>query len=429
MPRATNTSTMRYYGKTNAETAIMEHRLGFLRCVLAGHPTVESYGQSEHRSVCARCPFGTSCVDPSECFAIAAIAPGHRSLVLLAVEHRFHAGLAALIGLGCDPNGDAPGTINIAYYSPLQEAAVRGDAESAKLLLEGGAIPDGKGWEKTPLLAACKRGHTEVVRLLLDAGAKSDVTAGYCFETDRGVSTTREYGPRDPYGRVTRTQMGPLDLAISAQSESLVRLLLERGVQDRQISGGVLLCRAVYGGTESLLLLLLERGLKPGPRAECVFKRAAAQNWLGILKWLPESGLDLDYMAFEALLDGALDAFSLILDHSNANAKVSPLFLSLHQERSFPKGAHLLHCACLVNDAQCVEILLDHGASTAVSATNGDSPLHAAVQKGSAKIVALLLTHGADPTKRNGKGKSPLDLATNPMIGKMLQPRVKSAAQ
>ena len=422
---------MSYYGKTNAEIAIMEHRLGFLRCALAGHPTVASYGQSEYRSVCARCPFGASCVDPSEFDrkAIAAIAPDRRPLVLLAVKHRFHAGLAALIGLGCDPNGDVPGTIVVAHYSPLQEAAVRGDVESAKLLLEGGAFPDGKGWEKTPLLAACKRGRTEVVRLLLDAGAKPDVTAGYCFETDRGVSTTLEYGSRHPYGRVTRTQMGPLDLAISAQSELLVRLLLERGVQDRQVSGGVLLCRAVDGGTESLLLLLLEHGLKPGPRAEYVFKRAAAHNWLGVLKWLPESGLDVNYMVFEALLNGAFDAFSRILDHCDPNAKVSPLFLSLHQERSFPKGSHLLHCACLVNDARRVEILLDRGAWTAMSATNGDSPLHAAVQKGSAKIVALLLKHGADPTKRNGKGKSPLDLTTNPVIGKMLQPRVKSAAQ
>ncbi|MEU6847701.1 ankyrin repeat domain-containing protein [Streptomyces sp. NPDC046716] len=59
--------------------------------------------------------------------------------------------------------------------TPLYVAAVQGEAEVVRVLLEAGAAPDreseGPGSEGTPLCAAACWGHTETVRRLLAHGA------------------------------------------------------------------------------------------------------------------------------------------------------------------------------------------------------------------------------------------------------------------
>ncbi|MFD3521951.1 ankyrin repeat domain-containing protein [Streptomyces sp. NPDC058653] len=58
--------------------------------------------------------------------------------------------------------------------TPLYAASVHGDAESVRLLLAAGALPDtesGDGTEGTPLCGAACWGHDDAVRELLAYGA------------------------------------------------------------------------------------------------------------------------------------------------------------------------------------------------------------------------------------------------------------------
>lgn len=79
-----------------------------------------------------------------------------------------------LLRRGANPEGrDPDGT------TPLYLAAVQGEAEVARLLMEAGACPDtesrGPGSEGTPLCAAACWGHTATVRELLAHGADPDL--------------------------------------------------------------------------------------------------------------------------------------------------------------------------------------------------------------------------------------------------------------
>ncbi|NWR40702.1 ASB8 protein, partial [Tachuris rubrigastra] len=69
-----------------------------------------------------------------------------------------------------------------------------------------------------------------------------------------------------------------------------------------------------------------------------------------------------------------------------------------------------LHCACMVADADCVELLLQKGAE--VNALDGYSrtALHYAAEKDES-CVELLLEFGADPNARDGNRDTPLHWA------------------
>ncbi|NXH15264.1 ASB8 protein, partial [Bucco capensis] len=70
-----------------------------------------------------------------------------------------------------------------------------------------------------------------------------------------------------------------------------------------------------------------------------------------------------------------------------------------------------LHCACMVADADCVELLLHNGAE--VNSLDGYSrtALHYCAESDAAWCVALLLAHGADPNAGDGNGDTPLHWA------------------
>ncbi|MFI2040419.1 ankyrin repeat domain-containing protein [Streptomyces bottropensis] len=79
------------------------------------------------------------------------------------------AGVDTLLRAGAPAEtADAEGT------TPLYAASVHGAADTVRLLLAAGALPDtesGRGTEGTPLCGAACWGHTETVRALLAHGA------------------------------------------------------------------------------------------------------------------------------------------------------------------------------------------------------------------------------------------------------------------
>lgn len=82
--------------------------------------------------------------------------------------------------------------------TPLYRAAVQGEREIVRLLLEAGADPNlesGAEDEGMPLCAAASWGRTEIVRLLLQHGADPSAP-------DRGPMTALAWAERNRYAEV-----------------------------------------------------------------------------------------------------------------------------------------------------------------------------------------------------------------------------------
>ncbi|PHZ12613.1 ankyrin, partial [Rhizopus microsporus ATCC 52813] len=73
-----------------------------------------------------------------------------------------------LLDLGADPNEK-----DYAGWTPLHEAALRGQIDVIKLLIKHGADVNARGGEEldTPLHDATENNHCDVVELLLENGA------------------------------------------------------------------------------------------------------------------------------------------------------------------------------------------------------------------------------------------------------------------
>jgi hypothetical protein len=112
------------------------------------------------------------------------------SKLLVAAHEGNVEGVARLLAAGADPNAgarcqfvnDASG--NAVESTALAAAAVNGQLEAARLLLEGGADPSMvNGAGASPLMCAATTGQLEVLRLLLQWGAAVDAV-----EPSRGLT-------------------------------------------------------------------------------------------------------------------------------------------------------------------------------------------------------------------------------------------------
>lgn len=91
-------------------------------------------------------------------------------------------------------------------WTPLHRAAFRGDVETVRALLDGGADADPRardGW--TPLMSACLEGRAAVARLLRDRGAKAELPEHRAIPLDKlacasgDLETARVFAPEWPY--------------------------------------------------------------------------------------------------------------------------------------------------------------------------------------------------------------------------------------
>lgn len=65
--------------------------------------------------------------------------------------------------------------------------------------------------------------------------------------------------------------------------------------------------------------------------------------------------------------------------------------------------------------AECVRLLIKHGADVSVQAKTHSTHLHLAALSGSSDTVRLLLEHGANPTILDGSQRTLLHLASSPV--------------
>jgi ankyrin repeat protein len=196
----------------------------------------------------------------------------------------FHLSLYALLGLLIA--GIAAYAVNrgidarrAAEVVPLQQAAVEGRLDVLRALIAEGAPVNGIGPEGgTPLASAIRADQAESVRLLLDGGAEpSDSALQLAMRYERWeiFASLIEAGG-NPEVRGEWDGRSPLELATERRDLAMIRLLLEHGADPGAIShAGPMaqpaLHHAAEQGMQDVVELLLVHGADP------------SREWMGFL--------------------------------------------------------------------------------------------------------------------------------------------------
>ncbi len=317
--------------------------------------------------------------------------------------------------------------------APVADAAMRGDAEMVRALLQQGADANAaQGDGMTALHWAAERADTAIAEMLIYAGANAEAT------TRIGAYT-------------------PLHVASRAGNGAVVELLLTYGVSPdipTATTGATPLHLAAVSGNAEVVRLLLERGADVDAReaewGQTPLIFAAAQNRSAAVAVLLDAGADpsiaskvLDMQRFSALDRAAgnrqrelVDAFSM-----GGRERVTPAQMQMavlagrdaflsgelpeeedEEENPFrrpsveAKGGltALLHAA-RQGHVEAAIALLDNGADiNQPSAGDATSPLLMATINGQFDLAMLLLERGAEPNLKARLGDiAPLWAAVN----------------
>ena len=321
--------------------------------------------------------------------------------------------------------------------TPLADAAMRGDVEMVRSLLEGGAdldAPQGDGM--TALHWAAERGDQEIAKLLISAGA--DMEAG----TRIGGYTPLHLASKGGHAAVAAVLLEaggdanaltgssaatPLHLAAAAaDGEAVVSLLLSQGadVNAREASAGQtpLMFAAGYNRAASIRTLL-KGGADPAPTTEVinVLERVAVDRLAA--RRLKETisdfrGDELEESEWEPTPDQVQAAIRAQWEVLNDSEAVKPAAEGSSRSRSsrqygeeersggiretlvrYTGGLTALLHAAREGHVEAALSLLDAGADVnQVSAGDATSPLLMATLNGHFDLALLLIERGADPT-------------------------------
>lgn len=270
---------------------------------------------------------------------------------------------------------DAVNEPDRAKWTPLHFAAIWGEPEAARLLLESGADVDPQNGDgNTPLFLAACYGEEALVRLLLDRGARVDakgrrgLTAlhlAVCNDWSGAVSSSAtkyvafkaEHG--DNYFLDTSPDCPP-SMTLGGFKE-IVDMLLDHGadVNARDGYNTTPLMRAVDGGYSEIVKILIAR------KAD-----VHAENTSGSTALHDATGMTGD-----------------------------PKFFIKFGWEGRASG-------------EVVKLLLAAGANPNARDKNGRTPLHGAAAWGRIDLARALLDAGADINAKDNAGTTPLDTAT-----------------
>ncbi|MBZ0097353.1 MAG: ankyrin repeat domain-containing protein [Sulfuricella sp.] len=193
----------------------------------------------------------------------------------------------------------------------LQEAARHGDLNAVKLAIESGVNPRAKdrvGWDS--LMWAVSKERTEVVAYLLDHGADPNARE-YSRPTDGDTLIWRD--PDDPSRGGFASGSTVMDIAIARANPEIVRMLIEKGANLRDID----VCRV---WTHQVLKVLLEKGGVTGATAGRTSVYATA-------------GLNCALSRFAC--SGELESVKLLLDHGAGPDQLDP---NIQEPQKCPAG-------------------------------------------------------------------------------------------
>jgi ankyrin repeat protein len=308
--------------------------------------------------------------------------------------------------------------------TPLHYVAISGNAEIAKLLLDGWAELNAVNKAgDSALIFSLTSDTNAVTRLLIEASANLALTGS--------------------------AELTPLQLAAWNSFTNAYRLLMKQGAIPDIFS-------AVARGDVGLVTDLIQTSnsvLKAvGPAGATPLHWAAARGNTETLGLLLNHGANLkaratggrtvlhhavEFGTVEAAVT-LLEAYPQLLEMSD-DVKLTPLQLAALTGKTslielfLSKGARLhqrdiggstaLCYAALAGQFGAVQLLVAKGAAVNDKNIPGITPLHYAVGSGSKETVQFLLSKKADASQKNKQGQTPLDLASAE-VGKLLIPHM-----
>lgn len=180
----------------------------------------------------------------------AAVYHGHNDIVCKALEN------------GADPNARESGDSH--RDSPLRQAAMKGHANIARLLISHGAEVEQGGGYWSPLLAAVERGYKDITQILFENGA--DINGQ---ESIRPLAAAASHGQDDMFFFLVKAgadvsylkhenNSGLSGAALNGY-ETMINILISHGVDVRAAGDGPVL-NAMLGGHDNVVKTLLEFG-------------------------------------------------------------------------------------------------------------------------------------------------------------------------
>jgi cytohesin len=303
--------------------------------------------------------------------AAAGARPSPKLDLALAIVRNDAAAVRAAFAAGIAPTATDP----FVKWPPLMWAALAGDDETVRRVLEAGADPNVKKDGQTPVRLLWARGRVGAVLDLVAAGADPDSTV-------------------EPYSQ-------PL-VAVAAQSgdTAVVRALLDAGAKP----GSGALYGAATGGHVETVRVLLAAGARPDGKDmvdRTPLLRALQNGHVEVAHLLVDAGAPLDAKADQtpilswSVLAGRHDALDLLLD-AGANPSLKD-----------GDGNTPLHLAVRAGDPVAVARLVAARAAVDVKNRAGRTPLAEAAFLGLPSVVDVLVAARA----KGAGAKAAFDLA------------------
>ncbi|XP_076684312.1 uncharacterized protein LOC143377171 [Andrena cerasifolii] len=341
-------------------------------------------------------------------------------LLRTAIEKK-HAEIAnLLLANGCKVNKKNKNRVN----SPLHYAAINGEVELVRVLLDKGAKVDARNSHgKTPLHNGVTSRKTEIVELLLNKGANvnhrdnSDITSLH-LAAENGTEDIIELLLVRGANVNAKTQDGktPLHIAVERGYIVIVKYLEQPGVSVNLIythkaqKGYTPLRLAIEERYEQVVKLLLDYGGSINAQdndnkavLHFAVKNRSSVMTEHILKHCPDlnkSNSSILNVAMQGYGDSCNKIVKNLLDYGFT---LNPADAS---------NCELLHIAAARGYLTIVEQLLKYGADVNLLdnsiSGNGCTPLHAAVRNKEEEIAKLLLSYGADVNVPDGIGRTPI---------------------
>ena len=257
-------------------------------------------------------------------------------------------------------------------HTALAEAAARGEAEMASLLLARGAAVDARDvLGQTPLMLAAGNGPAGVVRLLLSAGA-------------------------DP-NAADAAKAPALQAAVNGKNPDVVEALLLAGAKPAGKAAAEMLHSAADAGRVEMIRALLRAGVKvdaPAYGRRTPLFSAAGRARVDAIRVLLESGADVNHRE----KDGGTALHAAAHVHARTT--------------TYQDGEEIVDEGPPPEDVlAAVGALLDAGADVNAADESGFTPLGWAVAGANAPLIRLLLDRGAHPAVGRMAGQSLVEYA------------------
>jgi len=276
--------------------------------------------------------------------------------------------------------------------TPLHKAALKGNVDAARNLLEQGANVDETNSDGiTPLRLAAEKGHAEVAQLLLEHGANVDRALpeykstplhkaafnGHLEVAKKLLAYNAKVNATD------NTGWSPLHHAAYKGHVELVRLLVEHDAKLKMKQEALTLA-AKYGHAEATRVLLKSGAQADAGEEGSALHEAASYTYTTFPVWREKS--DKDYAA----------VIDVLIEHGADVNKACHGNTPLHEAAS----RHY--------KVEVAKRLVKHGANVnAKERGTGSTPLHFAVDDNCPNMVRLFVDHGADINAKDKQWRTP----------------------